>query len=124
MRVVIFPQPVELKAVINPSHSTPQASGSFIVPGIYHAWPEAEGCGFIDVDIEGQTLWDLLTFISQRYQTASIDYNPICPDTNDLKFDFDLSVNGNNYVSLPHQLDTSLKPDDEVKITEATLGHC
>jgi hypothetical protein len=41
---------------------------------------------------------------------------PINPKTDDLDFDYDVLVNGKNYVSLAGGLDARLKDNDIVKV--------
>ena len=38
------------------------------------------------------------------------------PQTNDLDFDYDVLVNGKNYLALPHGLDARLADGDEVRV--------
>jgi len=124
MRVAIIPHSTELKILVNPNGEvTPEACTS-IVPGLYAPWPEARKKGVIEIEVEGETSRALLTELSRRYKQVDVDFEPICPITNDLKFDYDVFINGKNYVVLPHGLDAKLKDGDEVKVKEDSIGHC
>ena len=105
MRVTIIPHSTELKIILNPNGEVPQEACSSIVPGLFAPWPDAREKGVIEMEVEGETLTALLTELSDRCKQANVDFEPICPITNDLRFDYDVFVNGKNYVALPHGLD-------------------
>jgi molybdopterin converting factor small subunit len=124
MRVAIVPNFEQLKIVVNPDSKLTLEVGSSSLSTLYVPWPEAREIGFTEIDLEGDTLRALLAEIGTRYKQAGIDFEPICPITSNLKSDFDVFVNGKNYVLLTHGLEAKLKDGDEVKIMEDTLGHC
>jgi molybdopterin converting factor small subunit len=124
MKVVIMPGLSELKIIINPNGEADPEPYSSALPALYKPWPEAREKGFIEIEVEGQTLRALLAEVGHRYEQVNVDFEPICPITNDLKFDYDVFVNGENYVVLSHGLDAKLSDGDEVKVTEDTIGHC
>jgi molybdopterin converting factor small subunit len=68
------------------------------------------------MEFAGDTIRALLMELSARYKAANIDFQPINPATNDLDFDYDVLVNGKNYVALAGGLDAKLKDDDSVKV--------
>jgi molybdopterin converting factor small subunit len=124
MRVAIVPNFEQLKVVVNPdSRLTPEV-GSSSLSTLYAPWPDARKAGFAEIDLEGDTLRALLAEIGTRYKQAGVDFEPICPITRNLKSDFDVFVNGKNYVLLTGGLEAKLKNGDEIKIQEDTLGHC
>jgi len=124
MRVAIIPHSEQLKILVNPNGEvTPKAYSSGL-PRFFAPWPDARDKGVIEIEVEGETPRALLTELSRRYKQANVDFEPICPITNDLKLDFDVFVNGKNYVILTHGLNAKLEDGDEVKVMEDTLGHC
>jgi molybdopterin converting factor small subunit len=124
VRVAIVPHFEQLRVVINPDSKLTPEVGSPSLSTLYAPWPDIRETGFTEIDIEGDTLRALLADIGTRYKQAGVDFEPICPVTSDLKLDFDVFVNGKNYVLLTHGLEAKLKDGDEVKISEDTLGHC
>ena len=86
------------------------------MPWLYAPWPQAREKGIIEIEIAGDTLRALLAELSGQYQQADIDFQPINPTTNDLDFDYDVSVNGKNYVALAGGLDAKLKDNDSVRV--------
>jgi len=66
--------------------------------------------------VPGDTLRALLMELSERYRQANVDFELINPGTNDLDFDYDVLVNGKNYVALAGGLDVKLKANDTVKV--------
>lgn len=68
------------------------------------------------MEVAGETLKALLTDLSRRYKQAKVDFDPIDRKTNQLDFDYDVFVNGKNYIALPAGLDTKLRDGDEVKV--------
>jgi molybdopterin converting factor small subunit len=125
MRVAIVPHFEQLMVVVNPDGGvSPEVLSSSYLPGLYAPWPDARTKGFAEIDIEGDTLRALLTEVGTRYKKADVDFEPICPITHDLREDFDVFVNGKNFVLLDHGLESKLSDGDEVKIVSDTLGHC
>ena len=124
MRMVVIPHSTELKVLVNPDGRLDEKAASFYLPGLYEPWPEARERGFAEIELGGETLRTLLTEISSRYKKVGIDYDPICPYTNDVKMDFDVWVNGTSYVLISNCLDIKLKRGDEITIIENSIGHC
>jgi len=125
MRVAIVPHFEQLRVVVNPDGKlSPEVRSSSYVPGLYAPWPEARETGFAEIDVAGDTLRALLAEIGARYKQAGVDFEPICPITSELKSDFDVFVNSQNFVVSTHGLELKLKDGDEVKIVSDTLGHC
>ncbi|MFC2051017.1 hypothetical protein ACFLTN_07585 [Chloroflexota bacterium] len=117
MRAVIMPGFSELIIVVNPTQEvTREGMISIIMPWLYAPWPNAQKKGIIEMEIDGDTLRALLAELSARYKDANVDFQPINPTTNDLDFDYDVLVNGKNYVALADGLDAKLKDDDSVKV--------
>ena len=117
MRVVIMPGFSELIIVVNPTQEvTREGMLSIVMPWLYAPWPNAQEKGIIEMEIDGDTLRALLAELSAQYKKANIDFQPINPTTNDLDFDYDVFVNGKNYVALADGLDAKLKDDDAVKV--------
>lgn len=117
MKAVIMPGFSELIITINPTAEvTREGLLSIIMPWLYAPWPEAQQKGVIEVEVKGDTLRALLIKLQQLYKQVNVDFEPIKPMTNDLDFDYDVFVNGKNYVTLPHGLDAKLRDSDEVKV--------
>jgi molybdopterin converting factor small subunit len=124
MRIVITPGFAALRIKVNPDHEAIHGiSGSF-EPGLCAPWPDAREKGVIELEIEGETLRELLAIISERYSQVNIDFQPLCPITNDVGFDYDIFVNGKNYITLPQGLNTKLKDGDDVRVKSDEMGHC
>ena len=124
MRVAIVPHMDQLSVLVNSNGKVTPATYSSFLPALYAPWPGAREKGFVEIDVEGDTLRALLAEVGTRYKQANIDFEPICPITNDLKLDYDVFVNGKNYVLLAHGLEAKLTDGDEVKILADTIGHC
>ena len=117
MKAVIMPGFSELIIVINPTWEvTREGMLSIIMPWFYAPWPGSQEKGMIEMTVAGDTLRALLMELSKRYRQANVDFEPINPGTNDLDFDYDVLVNGKNYVALDNGLDAKLKADDTVKV--------
>jgi molybdopterin converting factor small subunit len=117
MRIVIMPGFSELLIVVNPTREvTREGMLSIVMPWLYAPWLDAKEKGTIETEIEGETLRALLTGLAARYRQANVDLELINPGTNDLDFDYDVLVNGQNYVALAGGLDAKLKADDIVKV--------
>ena len=117
MRVVIMPGFSELMIIVNPTQEvTREGMLSIVMPWLYAPWSNAQKKGIIEMEIDGDTLRALLAELSARYKEANVEFQPINPTTNDLDFDYDVLVNGKNYVALDYGLDTKLKDGDSVEI--------
>jgi molybdopterin converting factor small subunit len=117
VRVLIMPGFSELIIVVNPTQEvTREGMLSIVMPWLYAPWPNAQEKGIIEMEIDGDTLRALLEELSAKYKDANIDFQPINPTTNDLDFDYDVLINGKNYVTLADGLDAKLKDDDAVKV--------
>jgi molybdopterin converting factor small subunit len=117
MRVVIMPGFSELIIVANPTHEvTREGMLSIVMPWLYAPWTNAQEKGIIEMEIDGDTLRALLAELTARYKEANVDFQPINSTTNDLDFDYDVLVNGKNYVALANGLDAKLNDDDAVKV--------
>ena len=117
MKAVIMPGFSELIIVVNPTRKvTREGPVHFIMPWLYAPWLHAREKGIIEIEIDGDTLRALLTGLTARYQQAKVDFEPINPETNDVDFDYDVLVNGRNYVALDGGLDARLKANDNVRV--------
>ena len=115
MRAVILPGFSELIIVVNPTHEvTREGMLTIVMPWLYAPWPNAKEKGIIEMEIEGNTLRELLVKLTARYKEANVDFQPISPTTNDLDFDYDVLINGKNYIASADGLDAKLKDDDTV----------
>lgn len=125
MKVVLIPHFARLRVIVNSKgEASPDAICASYLPGMYAPWPDAHIKGFITLDVEGNTLRTLLAEIGAHYVKAKVDYEPICPDTHELKLDFDVFLNGKNYILCSKGLDSILNDGDKVEIASDTLGHC
>jgi molybdopterin converting factor small subunit len=117
VKTAIMPGFSELIIVVNPTRKvTREGLLSIVMPWLYAPWPHAREKGIIEMDIDGDTLRALLAELSARYTAANVDFQPINPKTNDLDFDYDVFINGKNYVALADGLDAKLKDADTVKV--------
>ena len=117
MRVVITPGLIELRIKINPKRGVTRKGLPYIVmPWMFAPWPEAKKEGVIEIVIKGETLRELLVELSDQYKQVSVDFEPVNPKTKDVDFDYDVSVNGKNYVGLSKGLDTKLRGGNEVVV--------
>jgi hypothetical protein len=106
-----------LRITINPKGKASRGGLPYIVmPWMFAPWPEAKEKGVVEIEIEGETLRDLLVGLSNQYKEAHVDFEPINPKTDDLDFDYDVSINGKNYVGLSKGLDTRLRSGNKVVI--------
>jgi len=124
MRVAIVPNFEQLRVLVNYDGQVASGTPVSSLPAMFAPWPDAREKGFAEIDVEGDTLRALLAEVGSRYKQAGVDFEPICPITSDVKLDYDVFVNGQNYVLLNHGLEARLKDGDEVKIQSDTLGHC
>jgi len=117
MRVAIIPGLVELRIKVNSAKKVTRKGLPYIVmPWMFAPWPEAKEKGVVEIVIKGETLRELLSELSEHYKQANVDFEPINPKTNDVDFDYDVSVNGKNYIRLSKGLDTKLRSGNEVII--------
>jgi hypothetical protein len=117
MRAVIIPGLTELRIKVNPAKKVTREGLPYILmPWMLAPWPDVKDKGVVEIEVKGETLRRLLTELSHRYKQASVDFEPVNPKTNDVDFDYDVSVNGKNYVGLSKGLDTKLRRGNEVVI--------
>lgn len=117
MKVVILPGLVELRIKVDPKGEVTREGLPYIVmPWMFAPWPEAKDRGVVEIEINGETLRDLLNELSRLYKAADVDFEPINPRTNDIDFDYEIIVNGKRYVVLGKGLDTKLRKNSEVLI--------
>jgi molybdopterin converting factor small subunit len=117
MKIYILPGFSELIVLVNPAGKvTREGLLDIIMPWLYAPWPDARKTGIAEMELNVDTLRNLLEEITEQYKKASIDFYPIDPRTNDLDSDFDIIVNDKNYVTLQHKLDTQLQDGDRIKI--------
>jgi hypothetical protein len=117
MRAVIIPGLVELRIKVNSAKKVTRKGLPYIVmPWMFAPWPEAKGKGVVEIVIKGETLRELLIELSDHYKQANVDFVPVNPKTNDVDFDYDVFVNGKNYIGLSKGLDTKLRSEREVVI--------
>jgi molybdopterin converting factor small subunit len=117
MKVAIIPGLTDLTIKIGPAKKvTRQGRPHIVMPWMWAPWPEAQERGVIETRVEGKTLRALLLELSKHYKEAKVDFEPIHSKTKDVDFDYDIFMNGQNYVGLPDGLDTAIKAGDEVLI--------
>jgi hypothetical protein len=117
MRAVIIPGLTELRIKVNPTKKVNREGLPYIVmPWMFAPWPEAREKGVVEIVLKGETLRELLVELSDRYKQVNVDFEPVNPKTNDVDFDYDVSVNGKNYIGLSKGLDTKLRGEKEVII--------
>lgn len=116
MRVVIIPRCTELIIIVNPAGELTQERHPSVIPGLYAPWPDAREKGVIETEVEGKTLLALPTKLSERYEQVNVGFGPIKPGTRNVDSDYDVYVNGKDYVTLPHDLDVKLTTGDEVVV--------
>jgi molybdopterin converting factor small subunit len=115
MKVVIIPGLVELRIKINPRGEVTRKGLPYIVmPWMFAPWPEAREKGVVEIAIKGETLRELLVELSDQYKRVNVDFEPVNPKTNDVDFDYDVSLSGKNYIGLSKGLDTKLRGGNEV----------
>lgn len=117
MKVAIMPGFSELIIIVNPAEKvTREGLLTINMPWLYAPWPDAREKGVIEAEVEGETLRALLTTLAQVYRQAGVDFEPINPRTNDMDEDYDVLINGKNYVTIPHGINTKLEDGDKVKV--------
>jgi hypothetical protein len=116
MRVALIPHCTELIIIVNPASELTQQRCLSIIPGLYAPWPDAWEKGVIETEVECETLTGLLTKLSERYKQVDVDFGPVKPGTSNVDSDYDVYVNGKDYVTLPHGLDVRLTTGDEVVV--------
>ncbi len=117
MRVSIILSPVELRIRVNSAGEITGTTNSSIMPQLYAPWPEAQGKGIVQIEVEGNTLRALLAKIAERYKEVNVDLNPIDPKTNDVDCDYYVFVNGKDCAVLTDGLDAKLTTGDEVVVS-------
>jgi hypothetical protein len=117
MKVAITPGFSELFITVNPpGEVTRDGLLNIHMPWLFAPWPEARKTGVIEMGLEGETLRALLTALAEVYKKAGVDFEPINPRTNDMDQDYDVFINGKNYITVPNRLDTKLEGGDKVKL--------
>ena len=117
MRAVIIPGLTELRIKVNPARKVSREGLPYIVmPWMFAPWPDVKDKGVIEIEVKGETLRRLLIELSDWYKRAHVDFEPLNPKTDDVDFDYDVSVNGKNYIGLSNGLDTKLRKGNEVVI--------
>ena len=117
MKAAITPGFSELIIIVNPAEKvTREGLLTINMPWLYAPWPDAREKGVIEAEVKGETLRALLTTLAEAYKQAGVDFEPINPRTNDMDEDYDVFVNGKNYVTIPHGLNTKLEDGDKVKV--------
>ena len=117
MRVVIIPGLVELRIKINPKGEVTRKGLPYIVmPWMFAPWPEAREKGVVEITTKGETLRELLVELSDQYKGVNVDFEPVNPKTNDVDFDYEVFLNGKNYIGLSKGLDTKLRGGNQVVI--------
>jgi len=117
VKAAIMPGFSELIIIVNPTKEvTREKLLNITMPWLYAPWPDAQRKGIAEIEVEGDTLRVLLAELSEQYKQANVDFEPIDPRIDDLDSDYDVLVNGKNYVTLPNGLDAKLRDDDEVKV--------
>lgn len=117
MRVAILPGLVELRIKVDPKKEVTREGLPYIVmPWMFAPWPEAKDKGVVEIEVNGETLRDLLNELSRIYKKANVDFEPINPKTNDIDFDYEIIMNGKRYVALEKGLDTKLRKNSEILI--------
>jgi molybdopterin converting factor small subunit len=124
MRIAIIPSFAALRIKVNPNGDVRGFASPSCEPGLCTPWPDARENGVTELEIEGETLRELLATISVRYRQVNIDFQPLCPITNDVGLDYDIFVNGKNYITLPQRLNTKLQDGDDVQVKSDVIGHC
>lgn len=117
MKVAIIPGLVELRIKIDPKQEVTREGLPYIVmPWMFSPWPESKQKGVVELEINGETLRDLLNELTKIYKRADVDFEPINPKTNDIDFDYEVIMDGKRYVALENGLDTKLRKGSEVVI--------
>jgi molybdopterin converting factor small subunit len=124
MKVAIVPRFENLTVIVDSQGEVNPERSSSAISTLYAPWPDAQEKGFAEIDVDGDTLRALLVEVGARYKKVNVDFEPICPITNDLKLDYDVFVNGKNFILLAQGLEARLNNGDEVKILADTIGHC
>jgi hypothetical protein len=117
MKTVVLPGFSELIVKIAPSTAITREGLIFSgMPWLYAPWPDSKSSGIINIEVEGNTLKDLLETLASQYKKSGVDFDPVINGKNDVDSDYIVLINGKNYAYLSQKLNTQLKPDDEVKI--------
>lgn len=121
MRIAIVPQLEQLIILVNHDGLMASANHVLSLPALFAPWPGSREKGFAEIEVEGDTLRAILAEVGSRYKQAGVDFEPISPITKDIKPDYDVFVNGKNYVLLDRGLESKLKDGDEVKVLSDTM---
>jgi molybdopterin converting factor small subunit len=117
MKVAIIPGLTDLTIEIGPTGKvTRKGRPHIVMPWMWAPWPGSEKRGVIETRVKGKTLRAMLLELSKHYKEARVDFEPVHPKTKDVDFDYDIFVNGQNYVGLPDGLDAAIKAGDEVLV--------
>ena len=117
MKAAIAPGFSELMITVNPAGElTREGLLNLHMPWLIAPWPEARQKGEIEVEVKGETVRALLITLAEAYKNAGVDFVPINPRTNDMDEDYDVFINGKNYITTPGRLDTKLEDGDKVKL--------
>jgi hypothetical protein len=110
MRAVIIPGLTELRIKVNPARKVSREGLPYILmPWMFAPWPDVKDKGVIEIEVKGETLRRLLIELSDHYKRANVDFEPVNPKTDDVDFDYDVSVSGKNYIGLSKGLDAKLR---------------
>ena len=117
MRAAIAPGFSELIITVNPrGEVSREGLLNLHMPWLFAPWPEAREKGLAELEVEGETIRALVTAVARVYKEAGVDFEPIDPRTNDMDEDYDVFINGKNYITVPGRLDTRLEDGDNVKL--------
>lgn len=121
MKIAIIPHFEQLKILVNHDGLAATANPVLSLHALFAPWPDSREQGFAELEVESDTLRAILAAVGACYKQAGVDLEPICPVTKDIKLDYDVFVNGQNYVLLDNGLETKLKDGDEVKVLSDTM---
>jgi molybdopterin converting factor small subunit len=121
MKIAIVPHFEQLKILVNDDGLAASANPVLALHALFAPWPDSREQGFAELEVEGDTLRAILAEVGSRYKQAGVDFEPISPITKDIKPDYDVFVNGQNYVLLDNGLEAKLKGGDEVKVLSDTM---
>ncbi len=117
MKAAIMPGFSELIIIINPTGKvTREGLLTINMPWLYSPWLEAREKGVAQLEVEGETLRALLSALTKAYKEAGVEFEPINPRTNEMDEDYDVLINGKNYITISEGIDVTLRDGDEVKV--------
>lgn len=116
MRILIIPDPTELKIKIGTNGNVPEGRFIAFMPQLYAPWPYAQKTGSITLDIHGETVKDLLIELSNFYRDANVDFSPLKEYDNAIDGDYDVSVNNKDFSLLSKGINSRLTEGDQVVI--------